>query len=112
ARRHQRGASNVLRRALSPEIDSAPSLIVLSSVLEQSLNVGVGISTGYVTVGNIGSPSRLEYTVIGGHVSLATRLADRAKPGQARPGGRPGHRAEDRALRQPLALRFGPVTPS
>ena len=59
---------------------------MLSSVLEQSLNVGVGISTGYVTVGNIGSPSRLEYTVIGGHVSLATRLADRAKPGQARPG--------------------------
>jgi class 3 adenylate cyclase/HAMP domain-containing protein len=51
-------------------------------VLEQSLNVGVGISTGYVTVGNIGSPSRLEYTVIGSHVNLATRLADRAKPGQ------------------------------
>jgi class 3 adenylate cyclase len=49
---------------------------------EELLTVGVGISTGYVTVGNIGSAARLDYTVVGNHVSLAARLAERAQSGQ------------------------------
>jgi class 3 adenylate cyclase len=50
--------------------------------LHEELNVGIGISTGYVTVGNIGSAARLDYTVVGNHVSLAGRLAERAQAGQ------------------------------
>ena len=37
--------------------------------------LGVGVHTGYVTVGNIGAAQRMEYTVLGRNVEVAQRLA-------------------------------------
>jgi len=38
------------------------------------LHVRMGVNTGFCTVGNFGSEERLDYTVVGGAVNLASRL--------------------------------------
>ena len=48
---------------------------------DQQLGVGVGVASGFVTVGVIGAASRLEYTAVGSTVNLASRLCAEAEPG-------------------------------
>lgn len=46
------------------------------------LGIGVGVATGRVTVGAIGSDARMEYTAVGTPVNLAARLCSAATAGQ------------------------------
>ena len=49
---------------------------------QEILTVGIGINVGPAVIGNIGSKDRMDYTVVGDAVNMASRFCDIAKSGQ------------------------------
>jgi class 3 adenylate cyclase len=70
---------------------------------ELHLGVGVGVATGFVTVGVIGAASRLEYTAVGPAVNLAARLCSEAVHGEVLVDGRTTECLGEGALQRTLA---------
>jgi class 3 adenylate cyclase len=50
--------------------------------IKTPLQIRMGINTGYCTVGNFGTESRMDYTIIGQEVNLASRLESNAEAGE------------------------------
>ncbi|HEV8269292.1 MAG TPA: adenylate/guanylate cyclase domain-containing protein, partial [Thermoanaerobaculia bacterium] len=78
-----------------------------------NIQIGIGINTGNVVVGEIGSEKQMNYTAIGDPVNLAARLESNAKPGQILVSATTAERLEGRfALNElpPLMVK-GKVEP-
>jgi class 3 adenylate cyclase/tetratricopeptide (TPR) repeat protein len=79
-----------------------------SERLGQPLSVHIGINTGEVIAGNVGSDLRLAYTVMGDTVNTAARLQDAARSGQifvSRETWRLTHAAFDFTPLEPLTVK-------
>jgi adenylate cyclase len=65
-------------RACRAALNMVTRLRSLQSVWQQrgwpELGIGIGINSGPMVVGNVGSVQRLSYTVIGDNVNLGSRL--------------------------------------
>ncbi len=64
------GATDHADRACSCAIEA----VYKASLLTPPLKLTVGINSGSVVLGNIGGSDRFQFTVLGDHVSLASRL--------------------------------------
>ncbi len=71
-------------RAVSAALKMRQELLAMIDNTTEGVkfSIRIGINTGHVVAGNIGSPRRMEYTVIGTPVNIASRLESLAQPNQ------------------------------
>ncbi len=64
------------------EIEKAIEKYNAALHMNERIEVGIGITTGEVVLGSIGSEDRRDFTAIGSNVNLASRLCSAAGPGE------------------------------
>ncbi len=78
-----RSYGNDAENAVKCAINLIAALSIFNQVkpafLDDEISLGIGIATGNVFAGNVGSHRKMEYTVIGDTVNLASRLQDMTK---------------------------------
>lgn len=75
---HANDADNAARCALALTVARTE----LNATSRHRLSIGVAVATGTVVAGCMGSQDRLNYTVLGERVNLASRLCNLAGPGE------------------------------
>lgn len=75
-------AKDAVSAALEMQKKTREFIKIRSDLGKQVFQVGIGINTGEVIVGNVGSKNRIDYTVIGDVVNTASRIQNLARGGE------------------------------
>lgn len=78
---HENDPERAIRAALDIQTVIQPLQLHIQQTYGFDFQVRIGINTGPVIAGNLGSEAHMEYTVIGDTVNLASRLEAAASPG-------------------------------
>jgi class 3 adenylate cyclase len=73
--------------------------------LGHQIGIGIGIASGYATLGMMGGHGRADYTAIGNVVNIASRLCDQAKGGEILIDQRAYLEVEDQIEAEPCGQR-------
>jgi len=93
-------------KAVEAALAMRQALAALNSQLDQKLEMRIAISTGVALTGDIGSPRRREFTVLGDVVNTASRIEDEvAKPGEIVISGGTYARVKNQVQVRPLGSR-------
>ncbi len=80
--RHARNACNAALRMLD-ELDKLNALWAAEAASRGEtaapVRIGIGLNTGDCCVGNVGSPQRFDYSILGDVVNVASRLEEATK---------------------------------
>ena len=74
--------SDDTRRAVTAAVEMQVAVAELRRQSGRALAVHIGINSGPVAAGNLGSPSFMQYATIGDATNLASRICDLAGPGE------------------------------
>jgi len=78
---HENNAERAVRAAIDMQIEITQMSRQLEETLQESLNLRVGIHSGSVIVGGIGTNLMMDYTAIGDTVNLARRIEEASPSG-------------------------------
>jgi class 3 adenylate cyclase len=103
------------RRAVSAALDIVAAF-KQAATASRPLSIGVGINTGDVVVGNIGTPRLMNYTAIGDAMNLAQRLQELAGTDEIIIGPRTHELVKGQVAAEPLGFcqirgRSEPINP-
>lgn len=72
------------KKAIVTALEMVQKVKEWNKTREKPFYIGIGIHTGPVVAGNMGAETRLNYTVVGANVNLASRLCSSAAPMEIR----------------------------
>ncbi|MEK7484040.1 MAG: adenylate/guanylate cyclase domain-containing protein, partial [Planctomycetota bacterium] len=80
----QRAAEDDASRAIKTAIDMQKAVIEMNKQRpeETQFHIRIGVNTGPCVAGLVGSPQRMEYTVLGDSVNTASRIESNTPPGK------------------------------
>jgi adenylate cyclase len=74
--------NDMVKRAVACGIEIQQTMNDVSTTAGEDVGIGIGINTGEMVMGAMGSEDRMDFTVIGDSVNLGARLCSAAKRGQ------------------------------